>query len=112
MIDMISNGASWFLLTVGGLFVLIGGLGVLRMPDLYTRLHAASVTESLGAMFILAGLAIQSGLTLATVKLVIILVFLLFTSPTSTYALANAALLMGIKPLLHEAGPKAERRDQ
>ncbi len=91
MMAMVIDGLSWVLLVGGGLFVLIGGFGVLRMPDFYTRMHAASVTESAGAIMTLVGLMLQSGLTLATAKLLIILFFLLFTSPTSAYALANAA---------------------
>ena len=53
--------ASWVLLSVGGVFVLIGGIGALRMPDLYTRMHAASLTDTLGAMFILFGIMLQAG---------------------------------------------------
>ena len=89
---------SWITLTLGGVFVFIGGIGALRMPDLYTRMHAASVTESLGAMLVITGLALQTGFTLATIKLIAILLFLLLTSPTSSYALASAALLAGTRP--------------
>jgi multicomponent Na+:H+ antiporter subunit G len=96
---------SWALLSAGGLFVLIGGIGALRMPNLYTRMHAASVTDTLGAILVLAGLMLQAGLTLATVKLVIILLFMLATSPTASYALASAALLSGIRP---DAGRAAD----
>jgi multicomponent Na+:H+ antiporter subunit G len=87
--------ASWVLLVLGGVFVLIGGIGALRMPDLYTRMHAASVTDTLGAMLVISGVMLQAGWTLATVKLALILVFLLITSPTASYALANAAVLTG-----------------
>ena len=95
---MILDAASWILLTAGGFFVLVGGIGALRMPDLYTRMHAASVTDSLGAMLILAGLVLQAGFSLDTVKLIAILIFMLFTSPTAANALASAALLAGINP--------------
>jgi multicomponent Na+:H+ antiporter subunit G len=97
--------ASWALLSAGGLFVLIGGIGALRMPNLYTRMHAASVTDTLGAILVLAGLMLQAGLTLVTVKLAIILLFMLTTSPTASYALASAALLSGIRP---DAGRAAD----
>lgn len=90
---------SWVLLTLGGLSVLIGGIGALRMPDLYTRMHAASVTDSMGAILVLAGIMLQAGWSLATIKLAAILLFLLLTSPTSSYALASAALLAGKRPL-------------
>ena len=89
---------STILLISGSFFVLTGGIGVLRMPNLYTRLHAASLTDTLGTLLILSGLIVQAGLTLATVKLFAIALFLLLTGPTATYALANAALLSGTMP--------------
>ena len=92
---------SWVLLTLGGISVLIGGIGALRMPDLYTRMHAASVTDSLGAILVLGGIMLQAGLSLALIKLVAILLFLLLTSPTASNALASAALLAGTKPIAH-----------
>lgn len=91
----------WSCLGAGSFFVMVGGIGVLRMPDLYTRLHAASVTETLGTLLIMVGLMLYAGLTLATFKLFAILVFLFFTSPISSYALANTALTSGLKPKLH-----------
>lgn len=90
--------SSWVLLTLGGLTILVGGIGALRMPDLYTRMHAASVTDSLGTILVLTGIMLQAGLTLATIKLSAILLFLLLTSPTSSNALASAALLAGTRP--------------
>ena len=89
---------SWLMLLSGAGFVLIGGIGILRLPDLYTRMHAASLTDTLGTLLILGGIVVQSGLTLASVKLLAIAVFLLLTGPTATYALANAALLAGLLP--------------
>ncbi len=97
---VVIEAVSWILLITGSCFAMIGGLGVIRLPDVYTRLHGAGVTETLGAGAILAGLMVQAGLSQATIKLFLILVFLLFTSPTSTYALANAAFTRGIKPRL------------
>ncbi|RBP51232.1 monovalent cation/H(+) antiporter subunit G [Arenicella xantha] len=87
--------ASWALLSVGGVFVFIGGIGVLRMPDLYTRIHAASLTDTMGAIMIIVGIMLQAGLSLAAVKLAATLLFLLLTSPTASNALASAALLAG-----------------
>ena len=98
--DVLRDLASWALLVSGGGFCMIGGLGLLRLPDVYARMHAAGITDTLGAGLILAGLMVQGGLSLVTVKLFLILVFLLFTSPTSTYALANAAHRQGLAPLL------------
>jgi multicomponent Na+:H+ antiporter subunit G len=93
---------SWIMLTAGGVFVFIGGLGALRMPNLYTRMHAASLTDTMAAVLVLGGIMLQAGLTLATIKLAAILLFLLLTSPTASNALANAAILAGVKP---EEGP-------
>ncbi|MEM9056973.1 MAG: monovalent cation/H(+) antiporter subunit G [Pseudomonadota bacterium] len=95
---MLLDAASWLLLTLGGFFVLVGGIGALRMPTLFARMHAASVTDSMGALLILIGMMLQAGPTIATVKLVAILFFLLLTSPTASYALASAAVLAGNAP--------------
>ena len=95
--------ASTLCLACGGIFCVIGALGLIRMPDLYTRMHAASVTDTLGAGLILLGLILQAGLTLVAAKLLIVGVLILFTSPTATHALARAAFLRGVKPAL--AGP-------
>lgn len=91
---------SWLLLGLGAFFVVVGGIGVLRMPDLYTRMHAVSVTETLGTILVLLALMLMSGWSLATFKIFAILLFLLFTAPVSSYALANTALLGGTKPVL------------
>ncbi len=96
LLDWIVGGC----LIVGGFFVFIGGVGAIRMPDLYTRMHATSLTDTLGCTLILVGLMIEAGFGLVSLKLAAVLVFLLFTSPTSAYALANAASVAGHKPLL------------
>jgi multicomponent Na+:H+ antiporter subunit G len=96
--SVILEVASWALLVTGGLFVFVGGVGALRMPNFYTRIHAASLTDSMGSILIIVGIMLQAGFSLATVKLLAILAFLLITGPTATYALANAALLSGMKP--------------
>jgi multicomponent Na+:H+ antiporter subunit G len=93
---------SWAMLLGGSFFVLVGGVGVLRMPDLYTRMHAASVTETLGTILVMLGLILMSGWNLASFKLFAILLFLLFTAPVASYALANTALLAGVKPQVKE----------
>ena len=60
---------SWILLSVGSLLVLSGGIGVLRLHDVYTRMHAASLTDTGASLLILTGLIMQAGFTLITVKL-------------------------------------------
>jgi multicomponent Na+:H+ antiporter subunit G len=92
--------ASWACLVAGGFFCVVGGLGLVRMPDLYTRMHAASVTDTLGAGLVLAGLLLQAGVTLVGAKLVVIGLLIFFTSPAATHALAKAALARGVEPLL------------
>ena len=94
--------ASWALLVAGGLFSIVGAVGLLRMPDLFTRMHGASITDTLGAGLILLGLVLQAGFTLVTAKLVLIGLLIFFTSPTATHALARAALARGLKPRLAE----------
>ena len=89
---------SWILLTAGGAFIFVGGLGALRLPNFYTRMHAASLTDSMGSILVLLGVMLQAGWSLAAVKLLAILAFLLLTGPTASYALANSALLSGLKP--------------
>ena len=98
--ELLASGTSWILLITGSAFVLIGGIGALRMPDFYTRMHAASLTDTLGILLVLAGVIAQAGLSLAAVKLLAIMVFMLLTSPTAAYALANAARLDGLSPSL------------
>ncbi len=109
MMELLRDIASWALLVSGGGFCIIGGLGLLRLPDVYARMHAAGITDTLGAGLMLAGLMVQGGLSLVTVKLILILVFLLFPNPTSTYALANAAYRQGLSPLL--GGAKSDDKD-
>mgnify|MGYP005862475525 CR=1 FL=1 len=93
------EAASWVLIVAGSFFVLVGGIGVLRMPDFYTRLHGSSLTDSLGTFAVLFGLMLQFGLSLATLKLVAIALFLYLTNPTAAYALAHAALLADVPGL-------------
>ncbi len=90
--------ASWVLLTMGGISVLIGGIGALRLPDFYTRMHAAGLTDSIGAILVIVGIMLQAGLSLAMIKLGAILLFLQLTSPTASNALAVAAIRAGLKP--------------
>ena len=90
---------SWACLLAGGIFSVIGAIGLIRMPSLFTRLHAASVTDTLGAGLILLGLVLQAGLTLVTLKLAVLGLLIVFASPTATHALAKAALARGVDPL-------------
>ncbi len=95
LIDLISMG----LLLAGAVFAVIGGIGLVRFPDVYTRLHAASITDTMAPLLIVIGLVLQSGISILTFKLLLILLFLLFTTPTASHATARAAILAGLKPV-------------
>jgi multicomponent Na+:H+ antiporter subunit G len=84
----------------GGIICVISSIGVLRFPDFYTRLHAASVTDTGGAALILIGMALMAPGWIVLVKLFCIFVFLFLTSPTGSHALANAAHTAGLQPLI------------
>jgi len=104
---MIIDILSWICLLAGGALGIAGGIGIHRFPDFYSRLHAAGITDTLCATLILLGLGLQAGWSIAAFKLALIFVFLFFTSPTASHALANAAQHSGLKPRLnsdeHEA---------
>ena len=84
---------------LGGVFMVIGALGIVRMPDVFTRMHAASVADTLGVPLVLLGLVLFAGFTLVSVKLVFLVLFIALTSPAATHAVARAALQAGVKPL-------------
>lgn len=88
------------LCAVGGLSTIVAGVGVLRFPDFYTRMHAASVTDTLGALALLIGMAFMAPDFLIVFKLGMIGVFLVLTGPTATHAIANAAFTAGLHPLV------------
>ena len=90
---------SWGLVLAGAFFMLTGALGLLRFPDVFTRMHAAGMTDTMGAGLILAGLCFQ-GDGVTALRLLLILGFLWFTSPVSTHALARAALQGGLRPVV------------
>ena len=93
---------SWFFIVSGALLGIAGGIGIHRFPDFYSRLHAVGITDTLCAAMFLIGLSMQTGISIASVKLLLIFIFLFFSSPTATHALTNAALLGGLKPELDE----------
>jgi len=98
--NLIVDIVSWALIGAGGLSCIVGAVGLVRMPDLYTRMHAASVIDSFGAPLILIGLILQAGFTLIAAKLLVLLVLLFFTSPVATHALGQAALHRRVEPML------------
>jgi len=108
MIELVVNIVSWVMMLSGVFFLLVAGIGLHRMPDVFTRMHAAGIADTGGADLILTGLILQSGFNLVSLKLVLILGFLMFTSPVATHAVARAALQGGLKPLL-SGGEEGER---
>lgn len=90
--------AGGILLAIGATFSVIGGIGILRLPDFFARIHGAGITDTMGAGGILAGLMLYAGASLVTVKLAMILGLLWLTGPTATHALAKAAMTSGISP--------------
>jgi multicomponent Na+:H+ antiporter subunit G len=88
----------------GSLLCLLGATGLLRFPDLYTRMHAAGVIDTLGAFFVLLGLILYFGVSSETARLLLILAFLWIASPTACHALAQSAMAAGEKPWV-KGGP-------
>lgn len=96
--EMLLDATSWVLLVVGSAMLVVGGIGVVRLPDVFARMHGAGIIDTLGAGAVLIGLMFQTGFDIVSVKLVLIVVFIIFTSPTTTHALARAALSGGARP--------------
>ena len=99
MMQAFIDGMSWALLLGGCFFIITGAMGLVRLPDVYCRMHASGISDTIGAGMFLGGLTVQAGLSMVTVKLLLILIFILVTSPTATYALANAMYGGGVKPI-------------
>jgi multicomponent Na+:H+ antiporter subunit G len=93
------------LLILGLFFILAGVLGVLRLPDFYTRLHAMGKCDTLGVTFVLLALAIYAGVSLVTVKVLLLSVFIALANPVATHALGRAAMKSGLAPRL---GPRSK----
>lgn len=100
--EVIADAVSWVFIVLGSFFVLAGSIGMIRMPDVYTRMHAASVIDTLGATLLIIGFVIQAGFTLISLKLWFVLALFFFFGPVASHALAQAALYAGIEPILSE----------
>ena len=88
------------LCVLGGTLAVIGSVGMLRFPDFYTRLHAASITDTGAVILLLLGMALLSPHWLVLSKLIVICVFLFLTGPTASHAIANAAHTAGLQPVI------------
>ena len=99
MTDMLILVLSGLSIAVGVIALLIGSLGLIKLPDVYSRIHAVGMIDTAGASFIILGMIIHQGINLVSFKLALIGVFLFFTSPIATHAVAQVAHKMGIKPV-------------
>ena len=97
--DTIVNMASALCLLLGSFLCLSGGVGIIRFPDFYTRMHAVGVTDTLAAAMILIGLMLQNPEVLVLLKLLLILLMTIFISPVASHALAKTALRNNLAPL-------------
>ncbi len=105
----ITESLTWVFVLAGSLFLIVGAIGILRLPDFYSRIHPAGITDTMGAWLVLVGLMFASDSFFVTIKLVMLLLFLAITSPLAGHALAKAAYLRGLRPLLgHELAREAE----
>jgi len=93
-------------ISLGAFFMLVGSIGLIRLPDFYSRTHATSNSDALGVILIILGLIIFEGFNLNSAKLLIILAFVALTNPTAAHALARAAYLFRLKPRLGKAKDK------
>jgi multicomponent Na+:H+ antiporter subunit G len=95
---LVIDALSWTFILSGLFFMIVGTIGILRLPDVFTRLHAAGMTDTMGAGLLILGMGLQAGFGLVLVRLGFVYAFLLFTSPIATHALARAALSAGVVP--------------
>ncbi len=99
---MIIDIVSGILIAAGSFFVLVGAISLVRMPDIYARIHGASIIDTVGAGFLILGMILQAGWSMVALKLLFILAIFFFTLPVAAHALAQAALHEGVKPMLAE----------
>ena len=99
MMDMLVLVLSGLSIAIGVISLLIGSLGLIKLPDVYCRIHAVGMIDTAGAGLIILGMIIHQGFSLVSFKLALIGVFLFFTSPIATHAVAQVAHKMGVKPV-------------
>ncbi|GJL64489.1 MAG: sodium:proton antiporter [Nitrospirales bacterium] len=91
-----------FILT-GLFFLIVAAIGVVRLPDVFTRSHAVSITDSLGAFLMLMGIAVHEGFSLNIFKIMAVLILLYLQNPVIAHATIRAALRAGLKPWERES---------
>ena len=92
--------ASIILIVLGIFFMLVGSIGILRLPDYYSRTHAVSMSDTIGILFVIGGLIVFEGLTLNSIKLLFIVVFIFLANPIGSHALSRTAYRSGLIPRL------------
>lgn len=92
-------------LLLGGILTLTGAVGLLRLPSFFTRLHAASVTETLGATLLIIGIMLDTGWTLDAAKLMLLILIMIVANPTITHALCRAVAHDGSTPEMEVGNP-------
>ncbi len=102
LLQAVSHAASWVAIVAGSFFIVVGAVGLIRMPEVFTRMHAASIIDTLGAGLLIVGMMLQAGWSLVSLKLLFIFILFFLTSPVATHALAQAALHAGVLPELKE----------
>ena len=90
------------LICIGLFFLTVAAIGIVRLPDVFSRSHALSITDTLGSFFVLTGVAFYQGLTLADVKLMLILLALWHLNPVISHVILRAALRNGVRPWVKE----------
>ncbi|MEK9533049.1 MAG: monovalent cation/H(+) antiporter subunit G [Alphaproteobacteria bacterium] len=96
--SLILDIASILCFVIGTVALITGSLGLLRLPDVYSRIHAAGIIDTAGVGFIVLGMMLQAGLSLTSAKLALIVFFLFFTSPIAGHAIAMMAHKFGVEP--------------
>ena len=100
--DLLVDSLSWACIVPGCGFIVIGAVGLVRMPELFSRMQASSLIETIGARLLLTGFMLQAGFGLVSLKLLVILALFFFIGPVVSHALAQAALQEGVEPMLAE----------
>ena len=107
---MIQTTFSLVFVVLGIVFMLVGSIGIVRLPDFYSRTHAVSKSDTLGIIFVIGGLIVYEGFTQSSLKLLFVMLFIALANPIGTHALARAAIRKGLKPRLYNRSSKEDTR--
>lgn len=107
-LDLVRSVVAWLLIGAGGILLVVAAIGINRMPDVFTRLHAVSVGDTMGAGLMIVGMMVVAGISLVTVKLLFLLLLLWFFGPIIAHAVARAALQAGHRPILSDGAGRGE----